>query len=157
MLHRHTKQSGKKIAICVDLPVYEQKYSNEEAGEYMMGGFYMVCSIILNGETMSGWGYAVKKKNAEKLAAQMILSKMEENDKSMIQYIPGRGDNGYMVVYLDMENINVNNLRRLFKYYRYDSGYFLFVGCLSTGHHYATTEFGFEDIAFQKVLVPSTR
>lgn len=123
-------------------------------------GHTATCSIIIDDNTISGSGYANKVKEAEKMAAYVIMSKIESELQKRMRYISRAdivGIGGYIVVYLDIENINVKELRELFKYNRYNSDHILFVGCLSTGHHHATTVFEFEGISFQKVLVPSTR
>ena len=121
------------------------------------------CDAILineNGTHINGVGFGKRIKESEKDAARHILTILEKHQRSNIVHISNaylKESQRYVAIYLDMENINVKHLSELFKLNRYDPNQFLFIGCLSTGHHYAQTTFNFDGISFQKVLVPSTR
>lgn len=142
----------------LDLPIYriDDSYATSS-------GFRCISQITAkNGDKLTGYGIEQKIKSAEKRAALDILNKILEMHESEIQHISWPNlDGGYIAIYLDIENINVKELTQLFSTHKYDPTQFLFVGCLSTNHHYAETEFGsieeFDGIAFEKVLVPSTR
>jgi hypothetical protein len=92
-----------------------------------------------------------------------MLKNIEYEKKLNTKYISNdilKDTNQYIAIYIDVENLknlSVKKLHSLFEEYKFDPTQYLFIGCLSNGHHHAETDFIFEDIAFQKVLVPSTR
>lgn len=124
-------------------------------------GFRCIAQLTTKDNTvLKGEGEGTKIKSAEKRAALNILSQLHKKHKSEIKIISRSTASekySYTVTYLDIENINVNQLEELFKTHKYDPTQFLFIGCLSTNHHYAQKQFDYEGIAFEKVLVPSSR
>lgn len=138
----------------LELPKYELIATNSE------GDFMVECSIRRDGARMEATGEGLRVKEAGKMAAQNLLYKLQIQEERKVNYIRYNGERKVkrrMVIYLDMENINVKQLQELFKYNQYEPEYFVFVGFLSTGHHYAQTDFDFGGVTFEKILVPSTR
>lgn len=142
----------------IALPVYNSYLlQNNE------GGFKCNASIIYeDGRIRGESGIFPTKKESEKDAAKHILNLLEEHKNRKIQIISSQTPKSkkhdfHVVVYLDMENINVKKLKEMFEVCKYDKSQYMFIGCMSTGHHHAQTEFTFEGISFKKVLVPSTR
>lgn len=144
----------------LNLPLYDV-YNNDDVNSGCT--FHCKVSIVYENNVFAAIGHGLKVKEAEKAAAQALLDQLELHQASQIQVV-NRKDfdgtasaNGYTSIYIDMENINVNDLRTLFKYYRFNPDHYCFKGFLSVGHHYSETEFIFDGISFEKILVPSTR
>jgi len=137
----------------IALPIYDD--CRLENGEY-----YCKCTILYRQHIFVGNGTSKKLKEAEKMSADDVLLQLHRHQLSQVRLV-SRSDleriQGYVVIYIDMENINVNELSELLRYNKYDPTQYLFRGVLSIGHHYSETNFVFDGIAFEKILVPSTR
>jgi Double-stranded RNA binding motif len=132
------------------LPIYDSDKMED-------GLFHSKATILYQHKLFFGHGKSLKIREAEKEAAEQILATIHERQLSQIQLVSRKDTAGFVAIYIDMENINVNELTDLFKLYKYNPKHFIFRGFLSIGHHYSETNFKFEGIAFEKILVPSTR
>lgn len=119
------------------------------------------CVILLNDKRVVGRGHGPTRKTAEMMAAEDVLRVVDKYESSKVRVVSKNISNSsyFIAVYIDMENINVNDLTELFKYNKYDPTQYIFYGFVSASHHYAQTDFSnnYEGIAFNKILVPSTR
>lgn len=139
-----------------DMPVYD--YKNEEDDfNSEWGGFLSRCVIYIDSSTsIVGVGRGRSKKDAEKMAAQDVYNRLMKSTKHAVKDI---NTTLYYDIYIDIENINVNELSDLFDRKRYDKAKYVFKGFLSSNHHYAHTlqEYSKAGNNFEKILVPSTR
>ena len=141
----------------IDLPIYDSQQTQH--------GFKSTVTITTRCDRhprqseKRAVGIALRKKDAEKVAAHNLMTslKTQKVAERCISHNQLRSKSNYVAVYIDIENINVKHLQQLFDSCAFDPTQFLFIGCLSTGHHHALTLFEYKGIAFQKILVPSTR
>lgn len=152
----HTNHKNRLQEYCqqhkIDLPSYNSFQTNN--------GFRCIITLHSDKIKKQSTGTGTKKKEAEKHAAQNMLKIITEEQTSKMIYISHEqlaNTHQYITIYIDLENLNVKQLQNLFNNYKFNPTQFLFIGFLSTGHHFAETLFEFKDIAFEKILVPSTR
>lgn len=137
------------------LPVYE--YFGRS------GGFECKCLIETNkldgngngngnGNVITSFGFGLNKKSASLQAAIEMLKTIKTHTHRTIVR-----NNIKTYIFLDLENISVPELDRLFQHTHYEFESFEFIGFLSIGHHYTDKKFEYEGINFKTNIVPNTR